>query len=687
MDRRVVVGLVGLVLVGRAEACPAQVGGPSRDPSAQPSVGLVPIPSIGESINNTSAIPAAVPMASSAVPTSPVGSGPDAAIPTAPILPTPVSLAPMDPIQHSLTQGAGTGLFSSMFRKPKLRPAATSTSGPRPRVERAPKADPSVIPSMWPTRPSYQPSPSAASINPDGRPAPFASQSPELPRPQAEPNAAPGRSAPFAEERPTSARPRASIDDQTSDPRPRARPFETPAEPRGEVEPGPVVPPPEETTPTPTPAPTEPTPTTPVELPPPPGLEAVAPAPVVDAPPPIGVDPLQGMTPATPEPTPAPIQPQPTPEPPPTPALEPSTVDPSVKRTSQDEVAVRMKTPRPRDLPYATMRAAAVGDEIITINELATSVSEKMKDVLGGQQAQMSEADLYEVKNRVAANVLNDLINQSLILQQANTKMMKNEKARQMFGEFIDKKWKEEELPPLLRKTASANVYELKVKLAAEGKSYDSMKEAFRKRVLAHEFLGAEIRNKVTADKSEMMAYYNQHLDKFEMPDRMTWREVEISMARYPSPAAARQKAEEVLARLLRDEDFAAVARSVSNGPTASKGGVYVDMQPGSYGIPVVNDELNRLPVGQVSRVLEAPGSFHIIRVDSRREKGPLRFDEVQDKIRNQVLEQNWQRAFEEYLAKLRAKTLIRTMFDQTASDPELARRNDPAARVSSGPR
>ncbi len=47
-------------------------------------------------------------------------------------------------------------------------------------------------------------------------------------------------------------------------------------------------------------------------------------------------------------------------------------------------------------------------------------------------------------------------------------------------------------------------------------------------------------------------------------------------------------------------------------------------------------------------------------------------------------MNQNFQKAVEEYLAKLRAKTLIRTMFDNTASDPELARRNDPAVRAAS---
>ena len=182
----------------------------------------------------------------------------------------------------------------------------------------------------------------------------------------------------------------------------------------------------------------------------------------------------------------------------------------------------------------------------------------------------------------------------------------------------------EDELPPLLRKTTTTNEYELKRKLAEQGKSYESMKEAFRKKMLARDFLNAKIHNKITADLSEQRAYYNEHLKDYDQPARFTWREIEISFAKNPNRAEARAKADAILARLLRDEDFGEIARTQSDGPTASRGGLYPDMTPGSYGIPVVNDELNRLPVGQVSTVLEAPSAYHIVRVESRREAGPL---------------------------------------------------------------
>ncbi len=275
---------------------------------------------------------------------------------------------------------------------------------------------------------------------------------------------------------------------------------------------------------------------------------------------------------------------------------------------SGDEIAILTRKPeKTKELPFVTLRAAAVGDEIITINELTAIVSDRFREMVPPeQQQQMSEKERFFVKNQIAANALQGLIDQALILQEAKREM-KNPKAQQTFNEYIEKIWRENELPPLLRKTASANVYELKIKLAAQGKSYEAMKEAFRKKTLARDFLGAKIHNKISCDLVEQRAYYNQHLNDFIQPARMTWREIEVNMAKSPSRAAARKKAEDILARLLHDEDFDAIARSSSDGPTASKGGLYVDMQPGSYGIPVVNDALNQIPVGQVSQILEAP--------------------------------------------------------------------------------
>ena len=626
MDRRIVAGLVGLALVGTAEGAKAQAP-PARDPSGQPSVGLLPLRSINESINDVATIPSGVPVAPRNVPTSPVGTGPAAVIPNAPVLANPVSMTPIEPIHQSINRGASPpSRISSMFRGSAARPVkAAGRTTPPPSVSPSADLDTRAVPASLPP-PDFEPGPAI------GRPAPFAGQAPELPRPQSDPAPASrtGRAAPFASEAPAAARPQGRADDRPSEPRRRAEPANPPAfrQPA---------------TSAPTPPSGSPDGIVPVSLDQATPDSAPWPPAVLPPPPSMG---QTGQAPANP-PSPAP-----------------------------DESAVRVVPPKSKPLNYAAMSAATVGDEIISFNELERIVSERYKEIISSEPG-ASEQDRRMLKNQLAQSALTNLIDQALVLQEARRKMQ-NPKAKQMFDEFVDKLWKTEELTPLLRKTTSANVYELKLKLAAQGKSYEGMKESFRKKVMAREFLNAEIHTKITSDLAEMRAYYTEHLKDFEQPARMTWREIEVNFAKYPSRAAARQKAEEVLARLLRDEDFGSLAKSISNGPTATKGGIYPDMQPGSYGIPVVNDELNRIPVGQVSAILEAPGSFHIIRVDSRRDKGPLRMDEVQDQIRDRVIAQNYQRAVNDYFSKLRAKTLVRTMFD---APPEPT---DPAVQAAS---
>jgi len=597
MDRRIVAGIVGIILAGWAQASPAQTG---PDPSGLPPVGLTPLRSITDSINNTTVDPRRVEIPSQAVPTNPTASGPPAAIPLAPTAPGPVSLTPEPPLNHSLRSGYPAGRPSRLFRanRPLAGLSATqaATIAPRPV---APPARPGPTRSAAATAPATAPAPAPAPMAdpstlaglppaeaeapapiPAGRPAPFAGQVPEVPRPQSEASTSTsaGRPAPMSGEQPRVARPQAPADDR----------------------------------------------------------------------------------PPAPDPTPP--------------------ADPEVKRVSMDATAIKIKPtrPRPRELPFATRRAAAVGDEVITFDELREAIAPRLAELKGA--GPMSEQEIRQATNLIAARALDGMIDQSVIIQEAKRRM-RNPKAQTMFNEFVDKTWRDDELPPLLRKTATANEYELKRKLAEQGTSYEAMKEAFRKKLLARDFLGAEIRNKVTSDLAEQRAFYNEHLKSFDQPARLSWREIEVRVDKHPSRAAARQKADEILARLLRNEDFDTLARAISDGPTASKGGLYPDMSPGGYGIPVVNDELNRLPVGQVSTILEAPTSFHIVRVDSRREAGPLRFDEVQDKVKLAVLEKNHQKAVEDYLNKLRSRTLIRTMFDKTDSDPNTVRRKDPAVQ------
>ena len=375
---------------------------------------------------------------------------------------------------------------------------------------------------------------------------------------------------------------------------------------------------------------------------------------------------------ATPQPA-TPSQPAETPKAPeepktaaPSAAAGPSR-DPEVQVTANQEVTVHSEV-KTRDLKEASKAAARVGDEVITLHELTLAVKDRLERM---PPLPENREERRRVTNMLAASCLEDLIEQSLVLQEARRKI-KDPKQLSMFNEMADKAFRDEELPPLLRKYHAVNEYELKQKLAEKGMSLDAKRESFRNSFLAKGYLHSKLGAKMQVGLPEMLDYYNQHLKEFDRPAQVVWREVVVEVAKHHSRVAARQKADKVLERLRHGEDFAQVAKSESEGPNKSAGG-YWETSPGGYAVAAVNAALETLPIGQVSTVIESPESFHILRVESRRPAGPASFAEVQDSIRKTVHTKKVQTEQGTFMDKLRSQVVINTMFDGTESDPNAA--------------
>ena len=731
MDRRIVAGWITLALVGSS---PTSMAMQMRDPSTAGMVGYTPLDPITDRINSSSLTSGTTP-ASSGLPTDPTTHGPQARVPLPPVGPNPVGYVPQPALEETVDQGYPTGGLGWFFRR-NPRTAAASSKAQRSGPGKA-KLDPAAMPSRLTWDDSGQvptamdgtaagAGAGAANTTPiAGRPAPYANSVPDLPRRQAMPplgdesdgTAVPGRPAPSRSDVPRQGRPRLTQDSSpaAAKPRPRSGGTINPRAPRP-IGPAPVVPTslPEVDPTAASPAPVGMPPTVPHDRAPvgpqadrdaSAGLavvvrEAMDPLPEAPEPPPalptgpvvvadVGPTPA-GMPKLAPVVALVPPEPVVAPEPAAsprelklaqssiTPIAQPAAVDPDLRRTSGDLAAIRVDKDRDLNRPFASARAAAVGDEIITVHQVETLVIDKFKTMTAGQQ--VSEADRREILNMLGVMALDHLVDQSLVLQEANHRMKKSTKFKQQFDDFVAKRWRDEKLPALLQKHATTNEYELRRKLAEDGQSYAEMRENFRKEMLEHDFLYTEIKNKISVDLVQLRAYYNEHVHQYDQPARISWREIEVSVPKYPDREAARRQADAIAARLVKKEDFATVAQATSDGPTASKGGLYADMTPGAYAIVPVNDILSTIPEGKISPVIEAPLSFHIVRVESRRPAGPLHFDEVQKQVAEAVFEQNMTRAREEYIAKLRAKTLVRIMpmFDKARLNQNMRPQADP---------
>jgi parvulin-like peptidyl-prolyl isomerase len=181
--------------------------------------------------------------------------------------------------------------------------------------------------------------------------------------------------------------------------------------------------------------------------------------------------------------------------------------------------------------------------------------------------------------------------------------------------------------------------------------------------------------------ETDLRRYYQDHVQEYDYPARARWEQISIYFNRVPDRAEAFQAIGELGNRfLVQGVPFSQVAREASHDPAARNGGFHDWTTEGS----LVSTELDRhifaLPVGAPSQIIEDAMGYHIIRVVEREEAGRRSFEEMQTKIRSQIISNRRRQAQEKYLARLREYTPVSTIFDPEENSQGLSQRTSASA-------
>jgi peptidyl-prolyl cis-trans isomerase C len=175
-------------------------------------------------------------------------------------------------------------------------------------------------------------------------------------------------------------------------------------------------------------------------------------------------------------------------------------------------------------------------------------------------------------------------------------------------------------------------------------------KNVLRKRMLLENLIALEVNAKIQVTDQEAERYFNANRKAYA-----TERRVRVAQIVLPD----RKRAEGVLKRLKAGEDFDKVAREVSIGPEAAKGG---DL--GFFERGVMPEAIDRmvfsLPVGKVSRAAQSPYGFHIFKVLGREAAGGGKFSDVKEKVIAELRKQKEAEAYKSWIEDLKAKAVIR---------------------------
>jgi parvulin-like peptidyl-prolyl isomerase len=161
-----------------------------------------------------------------------------------------------------------------------------------------------------------------------------------------------------------------------------------------------------------------------------------------------------------------------------------------------------------------------------------------------------------------------------------------------------------------------------------------------QKKVRAVVFRPAEFEQDVALTEEQIKAYYDEHQEEFQK-EEVRARQITVT---WPPNATAEQQAAKKAALVSALDQvragiaFAEVAKAVSDdAATKAKGGDLGFVGRGQLP-PAVDEALFSLEVGQVSGILETPGSLAVVQVEEKRAGRSM--DDAQPEIRRKLVEQ-----------------------------------------------
>jgi peptidyl-prolyl cis-trans isomerase C len=138
---------------------------------------------------------------------------------------------------------------------------------------------------------------------------------------------------------------------------------------------------------------------------------------------------------------------------------------------------------------------------------------------------------------------------------------------------------------------------------------------------------------------------------------------------------AAEEKAKAALARIKKGEDFATVAKALTDDPPGKQDGGDLGYFTKDQMVPEFSEVAFKLDKGQVSEPVKTAFGWHIIKVEDKRKRQPPEFDQVKDQIETFVT----RKAQIDLLNKLRAEAKIERL-DKAAEPASPAPADKPAA-------
>jgi peptidyl-prolyl cis-trans isomerase C len=292
----------------------------------------------------------------------------------------------------------------------------------------------------------------------------------------------------------------------------------------------------------------------------------------------------------------------------------------------------------------------APADKVADVNGKTISRTDLDREVklwtdrMASQGRQLPPAQVPAVRDQI----LDSLINQELLFQASKKNKIK-----------VDQKTIEERYGSIKQRFKTEE--EFKEAIAKMDVTETTIRTQLEKGLAIDELLKTKVVKDIAVTEEESRKYYDEHQDQFKEAAQVKASHILIKVepdATDEQKAEARKKIDAVQGKLKKGDDFAAVAKEYSEGPSNSRGGDLGFFQRGQMVKPFEEVAFS-MDVEQVSGVVETQFGYHIIKVYEKKPESTATYSEVKDQLQEHLKQQKTREAVGQYVDGLRKKAKI----------------------------
>ena len=281
---------------------------------------------------------------------------------------------------------------------------------------------------------------------------------------------------------------------------------------------------------------------------------------------------------------------------------------------------------------------AVVNDDVITLSDLAAAAAPLLTpDATDARKKSVREA------------TLENLIADKLLAQQVR------EAKIDVSPQDVDKA-----IDDIVRQNKISRA-ELTRAVEARGMMMAEYRSDLRSQIMRLKLVDLKVRSRVVIPEADIKEEYERRNSQAERPELISLRHLFFRWGESPDPkerARVLEQARVARARVVNGEDFAEVAKAVSEGPTASSGGDLGEINKSGL-LPELARAAVDLQIDELSAPIETSNGVHVIRIEGRRKEAAPRYESQRTGIYQKLYQGEVERQMKVWIDELKAQSAI----------------------------